>query len=497
MQFSFKDKGTQISILLSCMFCLFFTHAKGIQAVVMKNVFYAPSGSGFSPYLEAYWQIDPQSLLFSREGGVFQGKIHTHITIAADTGTVREERYLLTTNPIADGAVLYQQNIIDLRRYELAAGRYTLRLELTDEFKPESSFLFTDSFTVAPLTKPTLSDIQFVDTIIISNEENIFSRNGHLQIPLCANFFDEHRLTLHYYAELYQPGINNDSEFLILSSHISKKPFDPPVNRLAKRDTLKPALVHVIEDKMKLHTLASGNYYLNLVIYDDKQEQLSSKTAFLQLLNPNPEALSAESNGDTSVKGGPVEVTTVLNLNKTFLGKYTPAQIRAILKMLIPIAEPNERTSINGFLNKPDDMYTRYFIYNFWLKRDKLKPESAWKEYADKVKQVNKLFGSSLLPGYESERGLIYLKYGAPTERIVINNESNAFPYEIWQYNSLPNTSNALFLFYRPGLVTNDYRLLHSTVNGEIRNRNWRSLLYIDGNSDVNSSRAEQYIGNR
>ena len=139
-----------------------------------------------------------------------------------------------------------------------------------------------------------------------------------------------------------------------------------------------------------------------------------------------------------------------------------------------------------------------YFIYNFWMKRNKEKPEEAWKEYADKVKEVNRLFGSSLLLGYESERGLIYLKYGSPTERIVVNNENNALPYEIWQYNTLPKASNALFLFYRPGLVSNDYRLLHTTVNGEIRNPNWRNSLYFSSMEEsASSSRAEQYIGNR
>jgi hypothetical protein len=39
-------------------------------------------------------------------------------------------------------------------------------------------------------------------------------------------------------------------------------------------------------------------------------------------------------------------------------------------------------------------------------------------------------------------------------------------------------------------------KLLHSTLNGELKNPNWRSLLFINGSSSTNS-RAEQYIRNR
>ena len=103
-----------------------------------------------------------------------------------------------------------------------------------------------------------------------------------------------------------------------------------------------------------------------------------------------------------------------------------------------------------------------------------------------------------MLNGYENDRGMIYLKYGAPTERVVVENENGAIPYEVWQYNSVPNNTNAMFLFYRPGFVTNDFKLLHTTVNGEVRNKAWRLSLYRNGEAfDVHNSRAEQYLGNR
>ncbi|HRO42320.1 MAG TPA: GWxTD domain-containing protein [Flavipsychrobacter sp.] len=499
MPFTSRKRFLFFPIILLSVLLLGNYTAKGLQAVVMKNIFYAPTANQtFTPYLETYWQIDPRSMLFTKENGAFLGKIKTGIIITNDTGIAKQEHYILATNPVAEGVQLYSQNIMDLRRYELKPGKYRLQITFTDELKPTSQYVYSDSFMVEEIAAPTLSDIQLIDTIIASDQQNIFLRNGHLQIPLATNFLDEHRKTLHYYAELYRPS-NDSSEQFIYTAFISKKSFDPPVNRLIKKDTLPKAPVQIIEQKFSLNTLSSGNYHLNILVHNDKHQKVSSKSLFFQLLNANPQQLAEENtSGDSATGKTQVETTTYLNLNKSFLGKYTPAQLRAILKMLIPIADPNERTSINGFLKNPDDTYARYFVNNFWTRRNKTNPEAAWKEYAEKVKQVNKLFGSSLLAGYENERGAIYLKYGAPTERIVVNNENNAYPYEVWQYNTLTNASNAIFLFYRPGLVTNDYRLLHTTVNGEIRNRNWRANLYIDGgSSDASNSRAEQYIGNR
>lgn len=487
-----------IRTLLPAFLCFLATPSSALQAVVMKNLFFAPTENhSFKPYIETYWQVDPQSMLFSKEDGFFVGKIRTQISIRRDTGVVTEEQYLLTTTPVASGTELYRQKIIDLRRYELQPGNYTLEILLTDELKTDSRFVFRDSFSIEPVTAPSFSDIQLVDTMLQGDVQSIFSRNGVIQLPLCTNFFDEQRKTLHYYTELYQPAADTHST-LMLTTYVSKKPFDPPVNRLIIQDTLSKKNVHLVEGKLALNTLASGNYYLNITAVNDQQQRIAAQTLFFQVLNAKPEALADEKMPDTASGLTPEENTTYLNLNKTFLGKYTPEQIRAILKMLLPIADPNERNSIQSFLKNPNDLYSRYFVYNFWSRRNKLKPEEAWKEYSGRVKEVNKLFGSSLLTGYESERGLIYLKYGAPTERIIVNNESNALPYEIWQYNTLARASNAVFLFYRAGMLSNDYRLLHTTVNGERRNRNWRSVLFVGGASaDASASRAEQYIGNR
>lgn len=502
MQFYFfKEKKCLypafFGLLLSC-FCFPF-NLKAVQAVVMHNVFYAPQPDGsLSPYIEAYWQIDPMSIAFKKENQAWVGKIKTEISILSDTGIVASEKYILTTIPVSDENKVLAQNILDLRRYAATPGKFSIELKLTEERNEGIKvFVYKDSFSVRkPGQEPIISDIQLVDTSVASAEENIFQRNNKIQIPLCASFIDDNRKNLHYYTEIYSTNrVNEMHRPVVCKVFISRKDADFPVNELIRTDTVPASLLHIAEGKLSVASLSSGNYFLNVVL-ENELGKLTEKKLFFQLINTHP--VAPEGTAGDSLKSEKEDVPTFLDLTRTFLGKYNPSQIRAILKMLAPIAGPEEKNSINGFLKRPDDTYSRYFVYNFWLRRDKTNPAQAWKEYSEKVKQVNKLFGSSMLAGYENDRGTIYLKYGAPTERFSVENENGAYPYEIWQYNSLPNATNAVFLFYRPGLISNDYKLLHSTVSGEVRNSRWRTVLYLSGASpDPSSSRAEYYLNIR
>jgi len=90
---------------------------------------------------------------------------------------------------------------------------------------------------------------------------------------------------------------------------------------------------------------------------------------------------------------------------------------------------------------------------------------------------VNTLYKTHFLSGYESDRGRVYLQYGSPTQVIQSQYSASEYPYEIWQYNKIGRFSNKRFIFYNSDLVTENYRLLHSDMIGEIKNQNWPRAL--------------------
>lgn len=186
-----------------------------------------------------------------------------------------------------------------------------------------------------------------------------------------------------------------------------------------------------------------------------------------------------------------------MDITKTFVQQYKPAQLRAILRMIQPIATPEEGLSIKVLSQQgADPGYTRTFVYNFFRTRNPKAPEAEWQAYSDQVRTVNRLFNLGGRTGYETERGRVYLQYGPPTERLTVYQEAGSRPYEIWRYDTLPkDEKGGRFLFFQPGGLLEDFLLLHSTAAGEQRNRSWRVGLYPQGTNE--RSRAESFFPER
>src|SRR5690606_37786772 len=145
-----------------------------------------------------------------------------------------------------------------------------------------------------------------------------------------------------------------------------------------------------VSGRFNLEHLSSGNYFINVELKDADNLKLAGTSTFFQLINSSPVVTD---NSDTAVRDLFEKVESI-DISSTFVGKYDVRLLMAILKILSPIATPVETNSINTFLKRPDESYMRYFIFNFWSARNKQDPKKPWTEYTERVKQVNKMFGS-------------------------------------------------------------------------------------------------------
>jgi GWxTD domain-containing protein len=476
-----------------------------IDAVVQHTVFYQTAKQqkdSFFPFAEICWQINPNSIRYKTNADKnIISEIKVDIVFNNDAGVIAQDHFIMQTSPRKNVEALASLNIMEQKRYVLPSGMVRMQFTLTDVQDVSNKFVLTDSFLIEPAANtPFYSELQLVDTVLKSELKSPFQRDGLLKLPIATNFIDEHIRSLHYYTELYNSS-KIDSKSLIQKISISKQENDFPSGRFLKTDTIKPQSTMQVYGEMPIGYLGSGNYYLNIALEDMAGATLASKSLFFQRFNKHP--LVEEVKALPAIADTGVENVRVLDLSKTFLQKYTTAQLRAILKMLLPIADPVGTQSIQSFLKKPNDMYMRYFIYNFFQNVNRADPAKAWKEYSDKVLNANKRFTANGVAGYETSRGFMFLRYGEPTEIITISNESGALPYEVWQYNELKQSNrkmiaNAVFLFYKPNRPIVDYELLHSNVTGEISNPRWRTFLYVGEQAGSSgNSMAEQYIGNK
>ena len=482
-----------------------------VQATSIHGVFFNKNKKDTSlieANIQLSWRVQNRSVHFKKdEQGKYYVDLLCLIRLSTDTSIVKEEIFNIKTPPKATAQEAFDQIIADQYSYPVATGNYEIEMVLYEQEYKNELYQYTQSITVAnsKSAQHFLSDLIILDTFFASNANTIYNQNGMLNLPLTSNYIDEKKNFIHYNFQVCSPTQKlTKAKPVKISSFISFKPFSTPLPHYQFFDSISPSHSPItsIHHSFDCSEIKSGNYYLNVVCTNELDSVLDKKTVFFQRYTTKI-ITTNKANSDTVKQNIDTNSNShVLDLSNTFVGKYTPSQVRAILKMLLLICEPTEGASINGFLKKPDELYSKYFIYNFWEKRDKVNPAKAWKAYTERIMEVNKLFKGSGLSGYETDRGRIYIQYGKPNDRIIVNNESGALPYEIWQYYSTEKQGQeGVFLFYKPGRSLGDYQLLHSTVVGERRNNNWRALLYnnsITGSGNLNTdSQAEQYIGKK
>jgi GWxTD domain-containing protein len=121
----------------------------------------------------------------------------------------------------------------------------------------------------------------------------------------------------------------------------------------------------------------------------------------------------------------------------------------------------------------------RKFLYNFWKSRDLTNdtPDNEFKvDYQKRVNYANTHFGGRFKEGFKTDRGRIYILYGAPDRIDRYANQTELKPYEIWYYDSMEG--GVLFIFGDPyGL--SDYELLHSTKRGEVYDNSWQNRIRV------------------
>jgi TonB family protein len=106
---------------------------------------------------------------------------------------------------------------------------------------------------------------------------------------------------------------------------------------------------------------------------------------------------------------------------------------------------PEERTA---FLNFTTDQERDHFIVQFWQRRSPAgaSPTAAREEHYHRIAYANDFFAAANTPGWQTDRGHIYIVNGAPA---TINHQPYAegTPTEIWHYASASSSNDVTFTF--------------------------------------------------
>jgi GWxTD domain-containing protein len=486
-------KVLTLSVLLVLSAFIFPLEAKNVQAYLNYTTFNVPEKG---PYIETYLSVAGESVNYVKnDKGQFQGSIEVTFIFRQNDEIKAYDKYQLFSPEVADTA-LVDFSFIDEQRYFIPQGEYNMEIIIADlnaGKKPFSaiqpvSIHFNDSGIC-------FSGVQLVKSFIPSTEQNITTKGGFDLIPMVHNFYAETVNKLIYYTEIYNSdkSLGSGEKFLVtsmiksfetgnsLKDFVSYKKFDtrPVVPVLSEYD---------------ISRLPSGNYLIVIEVRNKLNELITKNDLFFQRSNPNIQYN--------------IEDIATIDVNSTFANQITNNDtLQEYLNCLDPISTEIEKTFIHKQSQVADLKTKQQFFYNFWLSRDQVNPEKAWREYYDQVLIVDKAYKTQISKGYETDRGRVYLKYGPPNIISESYNEPSSYPYEIWHYYELgENQRNKRFVFYSTDMLTNSFKLLHSDAIGEICNYKWQVFLNsrwydpynvdIEQAPDIFGSEAEDYYRN-
>lgn len=451
-----------MKFVLSLVTLLLISSASNAQLQAYLNLkrFNAP---GVGTFVEAYILVENTTVTYKRED---DGRLTCTVEILQLFRQGEEiksfQKYCLNGHAIGDTAVT---PLLDQQRFVLPPGEYTYELEIKD-MNEDSPRIFKHSelFTMPVTEHSYVSDIQLLEGMSKSKVPGPLTKSGYDLFPLVVNFYPTEFEKLMAYSEVYntKQQFGEDGKFVLRQfiEQFESGNIQGDYMKVSREKAVEVLPVLTVFDITKL---ASGNYNLVVEIRDKENQVVSQQKTYFRR--------------DNTVGFDPSMLASIDLKEAILLKSFTLDSLDYFIRALAPLANDAELNWIMRTAPTSELETKQRFFYAFWKTKNYLEPEKEWQKYREQVYITNQLFASGVYQGFESDRGRIYLKYGAPNTIMDRPNEPSSYPYQIWHYYKIGNFTNKRFVFYNPNLATNNYELLHSELRGEVQNYRWQTML--------------------
>lgn len=471
--------------LLSTLFLITFICASSqaqerrLRAYLDNKQFYAPE---IGNYVEFHLQFTGHSINYKGKDGGLIGDLAVRMTIKEHDSIVASDAYRLETPFMKDSVV---EDFYDVRRFQLNPGNYRFELELMD-LNSENTPITTSQMLVVREMSDALSfsDIEVAEYATKGDGSSPFFKSGYDIIPRLTTFYPKELNTIPVYFELYNTNLLPDSVFAVRQT-ITNAATGKEISSL--RQTSKHTASPVIPflRKLDISEVPTGKYIASFTLLNRNMLELATESYEFERSNDNVYDLSARD----------------VVIDPAFQESITDDSVGYYLESLIPISNATGVKNILAVAKSRNGEEARKHIQLYWMATDPDNTYESWIKYKTQVQLVERIYSNNFQEGFETDRGRVYLQYGAPTNIIKRDNSTNEYPFEIWVYNEIGKFSNKRFIFYNPDLVNNTYRLLHSDMVGELKNPGWqRELSKRDTNNgnidDPNGNVQDRFGGN-
>ncbi len=417
--------------------------------------------SGTGTTVEAFCRV-PFSFLERVEGGTDAFAAYRVTVVVRDASGLALTEQTWDQRVPATMLAVGGASSVEQFRFALAAGEYTIAVAVTDS---ASGRVLRQAADVEGYAAPPLmSDLLLTSQIRPAGDSAVaaggeFPRGGYLITAQPMPVLTPMESQLFYYVELY-PG--RDVEASVVARVLAgdgRQLVETPA------ETVTLSAAGVAASGLNLMGLPPGEYELALdVRFPDSTVR---RTAAFTMAGFETQAAVA------AAIGRPTDV----------FAQLTEAQLDTLYRPLVYLMESGERgiyedLSVDG---------KRNYLRTFWERRDP-SPEAPGNEFQDQfyrlIARANRDFregGAGEIPGWRTDRGRIFVRYGDPDEVLRRPQSGPTRPYEVWKY-----TRGRLrkFVFYDETGIGN-YALIWTNEQREPSRANWETLLGPEAVEDV------------
>ncbi len=456
------------------------------------KIYYTPE---HQPYVETLLQFSAPSLKFiANEKGDLVATLEITQIYRKGDSIIFADKYIVQSPPMPDSTI---EDFYDIKRFALQPNSYDFEIIIKD-LNTEKTVSGMQQINIPSFDENELvfSSLEFIETARRTTEKNEFVKNGYFMIPYLTNYFPPQNDKIATYFEIYNTDkIIGPQQKFILTYEVEDYLYGEKMDDIFKVQKFTTSGIIPVISLVSIANLPSGDYNFVISLYDSTNTILKQEKIFFQRRNniTSPNTISIEN----------------VDLAMSFTKDVYKDSIPFYLNSLLPISLTYDRDNILTLLKTNDTVAMQKYFHAYWVQTQPTNPYEAWLKYKEQVLYVEDQFATQIKHGFETDRGRVYLKYGAPDFVMDRPSEPSAYPYQIWKYYKIGTFSDIRFIFYDPDLVTNDYPLLHSEMRGELQNYRWEHDLHKrdspfqdiddpnDGNKDHYGGQSGVYFRNQ
>lgn len=389
--------------------------------------------------LELYLQISNQELQFTKQDNRFEAQVEMNVYIFDEQKNLVEQKFhrknIFTDD--YDGTTAKDNSSLFQFDFDLPPANYRFLVQVTDKNSDQTNKREMD-VNIADFNahKLQLSSVELSEEIMATHDENSkadgFLKNNRRVIPKPTREYSAYEDVLGIYFEVYNLAKTGARQNSILAQYQIKNLNGEVVLEKAFRLTKPVSETAAISLNCPIDKLTTGKYKISVSILDeDSKSRAQKETDFFRWSSRMDEKFGN------------------IGLNIDYLQF---------------IASPAE---LNELKNTPKDKLAEKLV-SFWKSKDPTPGTEENELMADfyaRIAIVNRSFGVNGTPGWQTDQGKIFIRFGMPDFIYKQPYTQSIADYVIWEYRE----KNIRLVFVdRHGF--GDYELLRPATLSLMRN---------------------------